>query len=435
MATKREQLEKLVHDMKAAAAEMDAKVAAGDEPTGAERTALVKMSKDAAALKAAIVAEAQAAKDAGEGLEDAKSFLASLGINPDGKAPDNARNAKGGGAPSGLSLGEQFIASEQFKSLMSRFPGGRIPDRATLAMDPVGFKALITGASATSGGALVFSDRTGLYDAGAIGRPLSIRDVITIGRTNSDTVEYARATGQTNAAAPVAEATTSAPIVDPVTTVQGGLKPESTMAFEKVTATVKTIAHWTAATRRSLADGGQLRTIIDNFLRYGLEEELEDQIIAGAGTGENFQGITGLSGVQTHAKGGDSLLDAYRKAKTKVRLVGRAMATAYLMHPNDWQEVDLLQNNEGGYYFGGPANPGVPRLWGLPVVESEACSEGTAFVGDFRTLVLWDREQAAITVSDSHADFFTRNLIAILAEMRAAFGALRPAAIVKITGI
>jgi hypothetical protein len=46
--------------------------------------------------------------------------------------------------------------------------------------------------------------------------------------------------------------------------------------------------------------------------------------------------------------------------------------------------------------------------------------------------MLWDREQAAISVSDSHADFFVRNLIAILAELRAAFGVIRPPAFVAI---
>lgn len=444
MATKREQLEKLVHDMRGAADAMDAKSARGDEPTGEERTALVRMSKQASALKAAILAEARAAKDAqeaGETLEEAKGFLSSLGINPDTKAPDNARNAKGGGAPGSLSLGEQFAESAQFKSMMSRFPGGRIPDRATLAMDPVGFKALITGASATSGGAFVSSDRTGIYDVGAFFRPLGIRDVITNGRTSSDAVEYARMTGFTNNAAPVAEATSTATIGDgtggTVTAAAGGLKPESTATFEKVTAAVKTIAHWTAATRRSLSDAGQLRTIIDEFLTQGLEEELEDQIVAGSGTGENFQGITGLSGVQTHAVGADTVLDAYLKAKTKVRTVARARATAYLLHPNDWQQMLLLKEEgaTGGYYFGGPQADTQPRMWGLPVVESEALTEGTAFVGDFRKAVLWDREQASITVSTEHADFFTRNLVAILAEMRAAFGVLQPAAIVKITGV
>lgn len=437
--TKRERLEKLVADMQSAADVVDAKRAKGEEPAGEELAAIVKMSKEARSLKHEIVADAAAAKDAadaGSALDDAKSFLASLGIDPDAKAGDNPRTARRAEEAPAKTISEQFVASEQFKSFFAKFPEGRIPDRARIAMDSVGFKTLLTGASATSGGAFVFSDRTGLFDAGTFQRPLTVRDIVTKGTTGSDSVEYVRQTGQTNNAAPVAEATESG-VIDgtDITAAEGGLKPESALAFLKVTATVKTIAHWVPITRRGLADAGQLRTIIDSFLRYGLEEELEDQMVSGSGSGENFQGITGLSGVQTHAKGADTLLDAYRKAKTKVRLVGRAMPTAYLMHPNDWQEIDLLQNNEGGYYFGGPANPGTPRLWGLPVVESEACTEGTAFVGDFRTLVLWDREQASVTVSDSHADFFVRNLLAVLAEMRAAFGALRPSALVKITGV
>ena len=36
------------------------------------------------------------------------------------------------------------------------------------------------------------------------------------------------------------------------------------------------------------------------------------------------------------------------------------------------------------------------------------------------------------SVSDSHSDFFIRNLVAILAELRAAFGILKPNAIIEI---
>lgn len=426
--TKRERLEALVAQMKTAADAIDAKRATNDEPSGEELAAIVKMSKDARSLKHEMLEDAKLeadVKDAGQALEDTKSFLSSLGINPGAKASDNPVNAKRAEGPVSKSTAELFVDSPQFKSLMSRFPDGRIPEGARVGMDSVGFKTLLTGASGTSAGAMVWSDRSGLYDVGALQRPLTFRDVITVGTTGSDTIDYARATAQTNAAAPVAEATT----------ISDGTKPESALTFAKVTATVRTIAHWIPITRRALADAGQMRTVIDNFLRYGLEEELEDQMVSGTGVGENFTGISALAGIQTHAKGADTLLDAYRKAKTKVSLVGRAQPNAYLMHPNDWQEIDLLQNNEGGYYFGGPAAPGQPRLWGLPVVESEAATEGTAFVGDFRTMVLWDREQASITMSDSHSDFFIKNLVAILAEMRAAYGALRPAAIVKITGI
>ena len=71
-------------------------------------------------------------------------------------------------------------------------------------------------------------------------------------------------------------------------------------------------------------------------------------------------------------------------------------------------------------------------MWGLPVIESEFVPEGTAFVGDFRQMVIWDREETTIRATDSHSDFFIRNMVAILGELRAAFGVLRPAAIVEI---
>ena len=74
-------------------------------------------------------------------------------------------------------------------------------------------------------------------------------------------------------------------------------------------------------------------------------------------------------------------------------------------------------------------------LWGLQVVVSEAQTENTALVGDFRQAVLWEREGVSLMVSDQHSDFFTRNLLAILAEMRAAFGVLDPQAFCTVTAV
>jgi HK97 family phage major capsid protein len=199
---------------------------------------------------------------------------------------------------------------------------------------------------------------------------------------------------------------------------------------------VRNIAHWIPATKRILADAGQIRTIIDNFLRYGLDEELEDQMINGDGTGQNFSGIANVAGTQAQAWD-TNILVTTRRARTKVRTVGRATPTAFLLNPADWETVALTRDDSGaaagtgGFMFGSPAAMAAPTLWGLPVVESEAVPAGVGYVGDFRTLVLWDREQATVQVSDSHADFFIRNMVAFLAEVRAAFGALRPSAIVE----
>jgi HK97 family phage major capsid protein len=324
-------------------------------------------------------------------------------------------------------IGERVTEDAEFKSYMARIaPQGHIHRNTRIDTPPVqvgDLKALITGLSSTSGGALVSNDRLQIVDQGTFYKPLNILDIITRGTTNSDVVEYVRQGTHTNAAEVVAEAT--------ATSDGTGAKPESSMALSVVTENVKVIAHWVAATTRAIQDAGQLRTLIEQFLRYGLEDLLERQILEGDGVGENFTGIMNTTGTGTQAYD-TSLLKTTRLARTKVMTEGRATPTAWVMHPTDWQSFDLLVDAESRYYFGGPMVMGTPRLWGLPVVESENKTAGYAIVADWRLAALWDRQQATISMSNSHSDFFIRNLVAILAEMRAAFGVIRPAAFIEV---
>lgn len=280
-------------------------------------------------------------------------------------------------------------------------------------------KALVTGLSSTSGGALVQNDRLSTI-VGPLRDDLNVVDLVTRQTTQSDTVEYVRIGTETNAAAPVLEATSSS----------DGAKPESSVSMAVVTAIVETIAHWIPLTRRAASDAGQLQSYINDFLMYGLMDTLNDQLLNGDGNTPNLEGISATSDVQTQVFDTDIITTA-RKARTKVRTIGKANPTAYVMSPEDWEAVDLAQDAEDRYYFGGPARLGTPVLWGLPVVESEAVAAETAFVGDWRQAVIWDREQATIHMTDSHSDFFIRNILVLLAEMRAAFGVLRPQAFVE----
>lgn len=333
------------------------------------------------------------------------------------------------------SLGDLFVSDENVAAWLKRLPS--IPEKGRIESPAMGFrglKDLVTGSSDTSAGALFTTDWRGLIDEGLYRRPLSVRSLVTNGTTGSDTVEYARETTMTSNAAPVAEA--SGTSAGDASGDVAGTKPESSIAYEKVTAVVKTIAHWIPATKRALSDAAQVRTLIDNFLRFGLEEALEDEMLNGDDTGEHFEGILEVDGTQPQAWD-TNLLVTTRKAKTKVRTVGRAVASAYLLNPEDNEKIDLLRTEEGGantgsFMFGGPAGTGVSTLWGLPRIECEALDAGVGVVGDWSKAVLWDREAASIAVSDSHADFFVRNLIAILAELRAAFGVVRPSAFVII---
>lgn len=276
------------------------------------------------------------AKEAKAGLEKAKadremrSALKELG---DGIGLNEEKSQGEKRTPNGLivpdaktSLGETFVKSAEYKALLAQAPNGVFQEKQRIQSMPVGYKALVTGGSDTSAGAYVFNDvlgqRVGLD---AFQRPLMLRDVVSSGTTTSDTVEYVRITGTTNAAAPVAEATATAGT--------SGTKLESGLTAARITTPVRTIAHWIPITKRALSDAAQVRTLIDNFLRYGLEEELEDQMIAGDGTGENFEGLANVSGVQAQAWD-TNLLTTTRKAKTKVRLVGRSVANAYLLNPD-----------------------------------------------------------------------------------------------------
>jgi HK97 family phage major capsid protein len=148
------------------------------------------------------------------------------------------------------SLGERAVESAEYKALVES--GVLNSERASfggdIALGKRGSieeaKALITGVSTTSGGAFVDPMR-----APYVGQPMrrrSILDLITTGQTNSDSVRFARQTTFTNVAAETAEATATST----------GTKPEATIAFEVVNDSVKNIAHWVPATRRSLRTSG-----------------------------------------------------------------------------------------------------------------------------------------------------------------------------------
>lgn len=365
-------------------------------------------------------------------MAQAKEFAATVGVAE--KAEVRAR-AK--------SLGLTVVDSPEFKSLLAGFPEGRIPVKSRVQSAPISVKSLFTGASSTSAGAFVVNERTDIVEM--LGRkPLTIRNLVANRRTTSDTVEFVQETSHTNNAAPVAEATSSAaptlPALDGdplaagaslVNATGGGYKPEGAWAFAVTTAVVKTIAEWVPVTKRALADVAQLEGLINDELRADILEAEEDEILNGDGTGEHFTGINETSGIQTQAWATD-LFTTLRKGVTKLRTVGRVNPTALVLNPADAELIDLAQDANDRYYYGGPQAIGQRTVWGVPVIESESQAAGTGLMGDFSKAVLWDREQTTVTMTDSHADFFIRNLVAVLAEERLAFGVTRPTAFVSL---
>ena len=361
-------------------------------------------------------------------LKDALGKL--LGDLQKGEPQPQQQEAKG-------TLGERFLADAAYQAWKKQVaPSGQFTS-GRLGMSPAvmvgsfgiwGRKELITGLDSTSAGVFVVADQTGIYEQ--IGRyPTVLRDLISIRQTTSDVVEYVRQTAQVTQAAPTPEANVK--YVTGATGEISGEKPQGTMAFERVSETVKCIAVYVGATKRALADASQIRGIIDQELREDLVDCLEDQLFNGNGVGENFTGLTNQAGTLVQAFNTD-ILTTTRQALTTLLVTGRQIPTAWTFSPTDWETVELLQDAENRYYWGGPLAQGPPRMWGVPVVQSFHQTAGSAWLANWRKAVLWDREQATITATDSHDDWFIRNMVAILAEMRAAFGLIRPSAFINV---
>lgn len=377
--------------------------------------------------------------------DDVKEFLSEAdAADLNGDALEHQQ--KGFGARRLKSIGEYFVESENYKKALAEAGGGQgknVGAGTSFRTNPLalagGLKALIgTDPAADGSGAGTLWDPQRIPTVQYSWPTLKMRNVVTVGQTSSDAITYARVlrngVGATDSnAAGVPEAVSDQPVgsgTPAVTPVQAGVKPQSALGFEKVTTPVVTIAHWVAATKKALSDAGQLRTLIDNFLQSGLEAEVERQVIFGdSSTAEEFDGLMNTDGIQTQAFD-TNILVTIRKGITKVRKYGTP--NAVLASPGTTERIDLLRTSTGAYLGGGAFGSANTTVWRLPVIEVPSMADDTVMVGDFRTAVLWDREEASIAVTDSHLDFFTRNLVAILAEARAAFGVLDPALIAKL---
>lgn len=239
-------------------------------------------------------------------------------------------------------------------------------------------------------------------------RKLRVRDLLpTIGIV-SGSVEYPKQTTRTNAANTVAE---------------GNLKPESAYGFTMQTAVPRVIAHWVPASRQILEDAPQLMGIIDTELLYGLGLKEDAQLLAGDGTGENLSGlITNATAYSApfDPAGTETMLDQVALGILQTTLADFT-PTGIVMHPSDWMRIRLLKDAQGKYLLGDPGANVPAVLFGLPVVPTTSMTIDKFLVGDFdRAATLYDRWAPRVEVSTEHADFFVRNMVAILAEQRLA---------------
>jgi HK97 family phage major capsid protein len=269
----------------------------------------------------------------------------------------------------------------------------------------------------TSGGALVQTERVGVILAPQ--RRLTIRDLVAPGTTGSNAVEYVRETGFTNNAAIVGE---------------GLAKPYSELTFALENANVRTIAHLFKGSRQILDDAAALQSYIDARARYGLLLAEEAQLLYGNGTGNNLKGI--IPQAQAYAPPAGIVVEAEQRIdRIRLALLQAMLAefpsTGIVLNPIDWAAIELLKDGEGRYIIGKPQDGTAPRLWNLPVVETQAIVQDQFLVGAFSLAAqIYDRMGIEVLVSTENDKDFENNMVTIRAEERLAFAVYRPEAFV-----
>ena len=252
-------------------------------------------------------------------------------------------------------------------------------------------------------------------------RPIQLLDIIPMSRTGSDSVVYMEETTRTHSAAEKAE---------------GAAFAESAFALTEKNSAVRKITDSIPVTDEQLEDVAQVQSYLTGRLLYGIRQRLDAQCLVADGSAPNLRGLKNVVGIQTQAKGADPVPDAFFKAMTKVRVTGRAMPTHHVMHPTDWQGVRLLRTADGIYIWGNPSESGPERMWGLPVVQCEADSAGTGYVGSFMPAWVSLFERRGIDVQIGYTGTqFVEGKRTMRADMRAALVFFRPAAFASVTGL
>lgn len=321
-----------------------------------------------------------------------------------------------GAATARQSAGQVFVDSPEYKGL-----AGDTTEAVLVKSFHQGRKSLFTDAAIGTVDAHLYEGRrlTGIFEDPA--PDMHVRDLLNVTSITEGLVHYVERSGGRWVAA--------------VQESEGDPKKEQSLAFTVKQAGPVTIAHWLPISKQAIRRAPQLRTYIDNELITGVRLAEDEQLLYGDGSAGNLQGLMTNSAVQDYnasgrAQSGDTRIDTIRRSVTLLRSY-YYRATGVVVHPNDWEAIELQKDGESRYLWVSVTDGGVPRLWRVPVIDTPTINEDEFLIGDFRLGAnLWDLEQANVSVGWKNDDF-VRNQLAILGEQDVIFTTEHPKAFVK----
>lgn len=325
-----------------------------------------------------------------------------------------------------------FIVPLGYKS---SFPQHRrLLQRAAKAHPEFFTKGTAINSDAASGGGFTIPEYD--LDPEQLARAsLDVVGLLRIQPTDKNVIEWLRQVTRITGATTVGEFTDTSDVTSG--------KPEGGATWERETMNVRTIAVHVAVTNQQLDDAPEIRTVIDEDLRFEIDEELNAQCLTGNGAGTNLTGILQVltdesvpdvdydPGTPTH----DNILDALLDAWVQIRIANEPAPTGVLLYMQDWYRARTLKaDGTGEYLMGPPGQMGASVLWDIPLVGTTNIAEGTGLMGNFQMARLHVRQESQVRLGWAHNDFLA-NRVRLLAELRAALTVRRPGAFRRVTGL
>ena len=204
-------------------------------------------------------------------------------------------------------------------------------------------------------------------------------------------------------------------------TAEGAAKSQADFDLVLASATVKKVTAYIKVTKEMLDDVALMRSEIDQELTELINLKIDEQLLSGAGSGNNLTGI--ITNATTWAAGAFALSiptptkwDVLRTAINQVR-VNLFEPTYIVMHPTDVTSMELSKDSTGQYIMPPFAAVDGSIVSGIRVVANTGVTIDKFLVGDFNKAGVRFREGLTINVGYENDDF-TKNLVTILAEAR-----------------
>ena len=219
----------------------------------------------------------------------------------------------------------------------------------------------------------------------------------------------------------------------------GTAKVETPIVLAQKLSPVETIATWVAVPDQLLEDLPALEGTLETILGQLLYLDEDRQLIKGAGTGGELQGITGLAisppVAGNTATGAVAILSQYMALYQASGFLPTGIAIA----PDAVAGLMTTQNALGTFLMPGAPFDRSPlpfRVWGLETVVTPALASGEALVGAWATnSIVYRKRGLRVAMSPSHADYFIKNVTVIRVELRLAVVWFTPKAFGKVTGL